>query len=74
MLWKPLQESDLIYSYGHDNEVVDFLQAKGFKEGNPTIPSPHVHCYNQEFDEKENEIMKYFEWLEFPLQEQHDNP
>ena len=65
---------DLIYSYGHDEEVVALLKTKGFKEGNPIIPSPHVHCYNQEFDTKEDEIMKYFEWIEFPLQEQNDNP
>jgi len=64
---------DLIYSYGNDDEVVSFLKAKGFEGGDPTIPSPHVHCYNEEFDSKEDEIMKYFEWIEFPLQEQHDN-
>jgi len=65
---------DLIYSYGQDEEVVAVLKTKGFEEGNPIIPSPHVHCYNQEFDTKEDDIMKYFEWIEFPLQEQHDNP
>jgi hypothetical protein len=65
---------DLIYSYGNDDEVVALLKARGFDEGNPIIPSPHVHCYNQEFDTKEDDIMKYFEWIEFPLQEQHDNP
>ena len=64
---------NLIYSYGDDEEVIALLKTKGFEEGNPIVPSPHVHCYNQEFDKKEDEIMTYFDWIEFPLQEQHDH-
>ena len=64
---------DLIYSYGNDDRVITLLKAKGFKEGIPTIPSPHVHCYNEEFDCEEDRIMDYFEWIEFPLQEEHDD-
>lgn len=67
---------DLIYSYGDDDHVISLLKAKDFEEGDPAIVirSPHVHCYNQQFDEKEDQIMKYFDWIEFPLQEEHDNP
>lgn len=67
---------DLIYSYGNDDHVISLLKDRGFKEGDPSIVvrSPHVHCYNQQFDEKEDQIMEYFEWIKFPLQEEHDDP
>ncbi|MHC4542198.1 MAG: hypothetical protein ACYTEK_15155 [Planctomycetota bacterium] len=75
MGWQLVYDNhDLIYSYGNDDHVISLLKAKGLTEGDPAIPSPHVHCYNQEFDGKEDQIMEYFEWIEFPLQEQHDNP
>ncbi len=69
-------DHDLIYSYGNDDHVISLLKAKGFEETDPpnVIRSPHVHCYNQEFDAKEDEIMDYLQWIEFPLQEEHDNP
>ncbi len=65
---------NLIYSYGNDDQVMSLLETKGFTPGDPDIPVPHEHCYNREFDKCEDEIMEYFEWLEFPLQEEHDDP
>ena len=65
---------NLIYSYGNDDDVISLLRSKGFEEGDPQIPCPHEHCYNQEFDTNEDEIMEYFEWKKFPLQEEHDDP
>ena len=65
---------NLIYSYGRDDEVISLLKSKGFAEGDPQIPCPHAHAYNPEFDAQEDEIMEYFEWIEFPLQEEHDDP
>ncbi len=65
---------DLIYSYGRDDEVISLLKSNGFVEGEPEIPCPHAHCYNQEFDGDEDEIMEYFKWIEFPLREKHDDP
>lgn len=65
---------NLIYSYGSDDIVISLLKSKGFKEGDAQIPCPHEHCYNQEFDMSEDEIMKYFEWIQFPLQNEHDEP
>jgi len=64
---------NLIYSYGNDDDVISLLKSKGFSEGDPRIPSPHEHYYNQEFDRSEDEIMKYFEWKKSPLRE-HDYP
>lgn len=65
---------DLIYAYGNDGDIISFLESKGFSAGDPQIPCPHEHRYNQEFDSSEDEIMKYFEWKKFPLQEEHDDP
>ncbi|MCC6491253.1 MAG: hypothetical protein IT364_27435 [Candidatus Hydrogenedentes bacterium] len=65
---------DLIYSYGNDDEIISLLRKKGFTEGNPRIPDPHTHHYNDAFDWAEDEIMRYFNWRRFPLQEEHDIP
>jgi len=65
---------NLIYSYGDDEGVIGLLESKGFTAGNPRIPKPHSHHYNSEFANMEEEVMKYFEWKEFPLQDEHDDP
>jgi hypothetical protein len=65
---------NLVYSYGDDERTVALLKSHGFSENDPRIPCPHLHCFNQEFDNREDEIMKYFEWKRFPLQEKHDTP
>ena len=65
---------NLIYAYGNDNSTIELLESKGFMAGDPAIPSPHSHCYNEEFDASEDEVMEYFDWLEFPLREEHDDP
>jgi len=62
---------DLIFAYGDEDRIISILKDKGFKEEEPKIPAPHVHCYNQQFDADEDKIIKYFDWLEFPL-EDHD--
>ena len=41
---------DLIFTYGNDNEIIDFLKSKGFNEGLLKVPVPHAHNYNQEYD------------------------
>lgn len=65
---------DLIYAYGNDDTVMDILKAKGFKESSPQMPAPHGHCFNQDLDKYEDEIMEYFEWITFPLNVEHDDP
>ena len=64
---------NLIYSYGNDAKVKELLIAKGFKEKKVEIPAPHSHHYHKEFDHAEEEIMRYWDWLEFPLKDR-DNP
>jgi len=63
---------DLIYSYGNDNDIVAFLKNKGFNEGLLKIPFPHEHKYNQEYDKSQEDIMGYFDWKKFPLQDNDD--
>ena len=60
---------DLIFTYGNDNEIIDFLKSKGFNEGLLKVPVPHAHNYNQEYDKIEDEITAYFKWKKFPLQD-----
>ena len=65
---------DLIYSYGGDDDAIAMLKARGFVEGTLQIPAPHEHRFNPEHDKNEDEIMEYFRWVKFPLQEEHDTP
>jgi hypothetical protein len=65
---------NLIYSYKNDADVIAFLKSKGLSEGDIRIPCPHEHCYNSKFDKCEDGIMEYFQWKEFPLKEEHDDP
>ena len=65
---------NLLYSYGDDEDVISLLKTKGLVEGNPKIPYPHEHRFNLEYDVAEDEIMEYFEWIKFPLQEEQDDP
>lgn len=64
---------NLIYSYGNDDEVIALLKSKDFSEDDPRVPRPHMHHYNAEFDENEEQIMKYFQWIKSPLQDKHDD-
>ena len=63
---------DIIYSYGKDEAVIALLEDRGFGDGELKIPDPHVHCYNEEFEEQADAIMRYFDWKKSPLQEGHD--
>jgi hypothetical protein len=60
---------NIIYSYGEDEEIIDLLKIKGFKEGKIKVPVPHSHSYNEEYDNSEDEIIDYFQWKIFPLQD-----
>jgi hypothetical protein len=64
---------DIIYAYGNIEWYCQFLDARGFSRQDVRIANPHSHLYNQEFDRCEDEILKYWNWKHFPLQE-HDDP
>lgn len=64
---------NIIYCYGplqifstilgnNGLKVVDHIQRLG----------PHSHCYNQEFDNSQEEMLGFFQWRKSPLQPQDD--
>lgn len=61
---------NIIYIYGNVQNIQEKLSDLGFKEGIIQIPVPHAHLYNVENDNYETEIMNYWEWIKFPLNEQ----
>ena len=56
-----------------DADAIWKLKLKGFTEKEIRIPAPPRHRYNPELDKNEDDIMAYFEWIEFRLQEEHDD-
>lgn len=61
-----------IYAYGDLDTYIELLKSRGFVEGEINLPSPHAHYYNEHFDEAEDEVMDYWQWKYFPLQEQDE--
>ena len=79
--WKPRPSAkatlvydnhDLIYAYGPLDEFCEVLSSRGLREGDLSIPAPHQHCYNQEFDAAERDVLKYWEWRHSPLRSDDD--
>lgn len=63
---------DIIYAYGNIEWYSQFLEARGFSRQDMHIACPHSHYYNPEFDRCEDDILKYWDWKHFPLQDQDD--
>jgi len=64
---------DLIYCYGPLETFSTVLQNNGLKlVAEVQRIGPHGHCYNQEFDNSEGELLKFFRWKKSPLQPQDD--
>ncbi|MGI8964975.1 MAG: hypothetical protein ACR2H1_02685 [Limisphaerales bacterium] len=64
---------NVIYAYGSLETFSTVLQNNGFKLVEATQKlGPHGHCYNREFDSCENDLMKYWQWKQSPLQPQDD--
>ena len=64
---------DLIYCYGSLETFSTVLQNNGLKMVE-TLQGvgPHGHCYNEEFDNCEGELLKFLKWKKSPLQPQDD--
>ena len=65
-------QHDWIYAYGDLPAYVQLLKSQGFVEGEIKPPSPHAHSYNESFDRSEDELMSYWQWKYFPLQDQDE--
>ncbi len=61
---------NLIYAYGPFERFVDTLERQGLNESTISIPFPHAHRYNLEFDRSEAEVLNYWRWKMLPLTEQ----
>ena len=64
---------NVIYVYGQLSVFEDVLQRRGLKRiDSIRFPDPHIHNYNPEFDKDERQILQYWDWKHFPLQESDD--
>jgi hypothetical protein len=60
----------LLFAYGPLASFKSVLNENGLREIDEVrLPDPHVHRYNQEFDLKAAELMNYWSWKQFPLQD-----
>ena len=62
-------QHNVIYAYGPLQQFKEFLLSKGFKRQKVKFPAPHAHKYHVENDPTEEELIKYWKWRVFPLQE-----
>jgi len=58
---------DLIYAYGPIPEYERALATIGLVPAGVSIPAPHGHQYNAEFDGDEDRLMAHCAWIHFPL-------
>lgn len=59
---------NVIYAYGQLDAFEEILGGRGMKKvENLRFPSPHIHNYNSEFDGDEQDLLRYWEWKQFPL-------
>jgi len=61
---------NVIYAYGELREFERILMKRGLtKAERVEFPSPHSHKYNEAYDQDQQEVLRYWEWKKFPLQE-----
>ena len=60
-------QHNVIYAYGPLAEFKKILHREGLSEQPISFPAPHVHNYNQQFDEQEQEVLDYWNWRRSPL-------
>jgi hypothetical protein len=56
-----LDEHDVIYAYGPVLRFQHILQRRRYGRGAPSVPSPHEHHYNHQFDDLER-ALEQWEW------------
>ena len=60
---------NFVYGYGDVDRYIEVAKSLGFSQGTLEIPCPHTHNYHHEYDDEEESLLKQFEWLHFPLEE-----
>ncbi len=68
-----LDRHNVIYAYGDLEAYEARLRARGFEPGTVRIPVPHTHHYHGAFDEAEDEVMQYWDWVGYPLDPDQDD-
>jgi hypothetical protein len=57
-----LDEHDLIYAYGPLHRFEQVLRERGYAPGDPAVPVPHEHRYQQQFDGLERDLRRRWAW------------
>jgi len=64
---------NVVYAYGPLDAFEKILLSNGLaRSENVTFPSPHVHSYNPEYDERVGQLLQHWSWIRFPLQDSDD--
>jgi hypothetical protein len=63
---------NVVYAYGELDAYERVLQSRGFSEGMICTPVPHTHNYHPAFDACENDLLAYWDWKQFPLEDSDD--
>lgn len=63
---------DILFIYGSLDRVEEILRAGGATEGSFRVPTPHIHAYNEKYDEAEERLMASRDWKHYPLQPTDD--
>lgn len=61
---------NLIYLYGFTEKHIKAIVEKEVRKGNISIPYPHEHYYNAEYDNFETEIINEYQWIKTPLRDE----
>lgn len=57
-----LDEHDWIYAYGSLDAISCFLKGRGFGEGAPELPFPHVHHERNDLDAELVRVLGWCDW------------
>ena len=61
---------NLIYLYSFTEMHLQVILRNGLKKAPVNIPSPHMHCYNSEYDNFESRLLNEYQWRRMPLHEE----
>jgi hypothetical protein len=60
---------NVLYAYGPLEKIAASLDEMGYRAENFELPFPHAHYFHSENDAKVEELLQYWDWQHFPLQE-----
>jgi len=62
-------QHNVVFAYGDLDKYKKYLVNRSFQERSFSFPSPHVHSYLPDNAKYEDELMKFFDWQYYPLEE-----